>query len=202
MSRTIDADLTTHGVIRRSGTSVSSMSTADTINFDFQKRREFGGMVISWEPGRRASSYEIQGSKDGQGWQTLYTVNRTSVSPYAQTLASNTKTTPTTSPLFRDYLYMPETDAVCASRVKSAENRNGYGIRDIAPPDWAGRQTICSSSSPGMQRGSPRYLSNEQSYWTVLGVDRDRGAVERRRDIEVGRGQFRSSHSSTPTASS
>ena len=42
-------------------------------------------------------------------------------------------------------------------------------------------------------RGSyPRYLSNEQSYWTVLGVDRDsaEALVNEEGMIEVGRGQF------------
>src|SRR5437868_4086208 len=105
--RTFDADLTTgwRSAPRSTVPSVSSMSATDTINIDFQKRREFGGLVISWEPGRRASSYDVQASQDGQTWQTIYTVNRSSVSPYAQTIASSNKTVPTTSLLFRDYLY-------------------------------------------------------------------------------------------------
>src|SRR5256714_1813936 len=42
-------------------------------------------------------------------------------------------------------------------------------------------------------RGSyPRYLSNEQSYWTVLGVDRDsaEALINEEGMIEVGRGEF------------
>src|SRR5205085_77135 len=113
---------------------------AYTINIDFQKRREFSGMVISWEPGRRASAYEVQASQDAQTWRTIYTVNRSSVSPYAQSAASSNKAAIATSPLFRDYLYTPESDARFVRVIlKSAESRNGYGIRDISvkPLDWA-----------------------------------------------------------------
>jgi len=197
--RTFDADLTTgwRSAPRSTVPSVSSMSATDTINIDFQKRREFGGLVISWEPGRRASSYDVQASQDGQTWQTIYAVNRSSVSPYAQTIASSNKTVPTTSLLFRDYLYTPESDARFVRVIlKSAEGRNGYGIRDISvkPLDWAASENdLFFAIARDAPRGSyPRYLSNEQSYWTVLGVDRDSAEALMNEEgmIEVGRGQF------------
>ena len=112
---------------------------AETIDIDFQRRREFGGLVIGWEPGRRANSYEVQGSPDGQSWRTLYTIHRASPIPFAQTAAA-TKTAIALSPLFRDYLYMPESDARFLRIVlKSPENKGGYGIRDISikPLEWA-----------------------------------------------------------------
>src|SRR3954468_13856265 len=197
--RPFDADMTTgwRSAPRSPVPSVSSMSTTDTINIDFQKRREFGGIVISWEPGRRASSYDVQSSQDSQTWQTIYSVNRVSVSPYAQTLASSPKTVTTTSPLFRDYLYTPESDARFVRVIlKSAESRNGYGIRDIGvkPLDWAASENDLFFAVARVEpRGSyQRYLSNEQSYWTVLGVDRDsaEALVNEEGMIEVGRGQF------------
>src|SRR5450756_830741 len=100
VNRLIDTSLTTswrsvpaRGTSGASGaTRVSSASGADTSNIDFLKRREFGGLVITWEPGRRANSYEVQASKDGQRWETLYTVSRTSVSPFAQTAAASGRT--------------------------------------------------------------------------------------------------------------
>ncbi|MDB4870093.1 MAG: coagulation factor 5/8 type protein, partial [Gemmatimonadales bacterium] len=113
---------------------------AETIDIDFTRRREFGGLVINWEPGRRANSYEVQGSQDKQTWRTLYTVNRNSVSPLTQVVASSSKTAVALSPLFRDYLYMPESDARYLRIVLlSPENRIGYGVRDIGikPLEWA-----------------------------------------------------------------
>ncbi|MDP9203142.1 MAG: discoidin domain-containing protein, partial [Gemmatimonadota bacterium] len=170
---------------------------AEKIDIDFLRRREFGGLVISWEPGRRASSYEVQGSPDGQNWRTLYTVNRASVSPFAETVASSSKTAIALSPLFRDYLYMPESDARFLRIIlKSPESNSGYGIRDIAvkPLDWAASENdFFLGLAREAPRGSyPRPFLSEQSYWTVIGVDRDsaEALINEEGMIEVGRGQF------------
>jgi len=170
---------------------------AEAIDIDFTRRREFGGLVIGWEPRRRANSYEVQGSPDGQKWQTLYTVSRSSVSPFAETVASSSKTAIALSPLFRDYLYMPESDARFLRIVlKSPENKNGYGIRDIAikPLEWAASANdFFTSIAKEAPRGSyPRPFLGEQSYWTVIGVDRDsaEALINEEGMIEVGRGQF------------
>ncbi|HET6761776.1 MAG TPA: discoidin domain-containing protein [Gemmatimonadaceae bacterium] len=207
VSRTTDTDLTTawrSAPLRVSpagdATAVPAGSVppgAETIDIDFQRRREFGGLVIGWEPGRRANSYELQGSPDGQSWRVLYTVNRTSISPLAQTVAASSKTAIAQSPLFRDYLYMPESDARFLRIVlKSAETRNGYGIRDISikPIDWAASEndfftTVAKEAPKG---NYPRPFLGEQSYWTVIGVDRDsaEALINEEGMIEVGRGQF------------
>ncbi|MFL5640089.1 MAG: discoidin domain-containing protein, partial [Gemmatimonadaceae bacterium] len=205
VSRTIDTSLTTSWrSAPRNGANVNSASSnADTINIDFLKRREFGGIVVSWEPGRRAGSYEVQGSADGQQWQTLYVVNRTSVSPIAPTAArSGVGTTPNripaaSTPPLRDYLYTPESDSRFVRVIlKSAEGTSGYGIRDISvkPLDWAVSENgLFFAMARDAARGSfPRYLSNEQSYWTVVGVDRDsaEALINEEGMIEVGRGEF------------
>jgi len=169
---------------------------AEAIDVDFQRRREFGGLVISWEPGRRANSYEVQGSPDGQSWRTLYTVNRSSAAPVVSS-ATSTKAAIALSPLFRDYLYMRESDARFLRVVlKSPENKNGYGIRDIAikPLEWAATENdFFLSVAKEAPRGSyPRPFLSEQSYWTVIGVDRDsaEALINEEGMIEVGRGQF------------
>jgi hypothetical protein len=169
---------------------------AETIDIDFQRRREFGGLVINWEPGRRANSYAVQGSADGQTWRTLYSVYRASPIPFAQTAAS-VKTAIALSPLFRDYLYMPESDERYVRIVlKSAENKNGYGIRDISikPLEWAATENdFFIAVAKDAPRGAyPRPFLSEQSYWTVVGVDRDsaEALINEEGMIEVGRGQF------------
>jgi hypothetical protein len=204
VGRATDADLTTawRNAPNRLGSVGNSSvggaaATGDTITFDFLKRRELGGMEIQWEPGRRATAYEVQASKEGQTWQTLYTVNRTSVSPLALTSSSANKTTVAALPVLRDYLYMPESDARFLRVIlRSAEGRNGFGIRDISikPLDWAATENdLFFAMAREAPRGSyPRYLSSEQSYWTVVGVNRDSAEALINEDgmIEVGRGQF------------
>ncbi|MFL5584102.1 MAG: discoidin domain-containing protein [Gemmatimonadaceae bacterium] len=204
VSRTIDADLTTAWRSPpRAGATVNSASgVADTINIDFLKRREFGGIVVTWEPNRRAASYEVQGSLDGQTWRPLYVVSRTSVSATAQTTprspnTTSSRTSTAATPPLRDYLYMPESDTRFVRVIlKSAEGASGYGIRDISvkPLDWAPNENaLFFAMARDATRGSfPRYLSNEQSYWTVIGVDRDsaEALINEEGMIEVGRGEF------------
>jgi hypothetical protein len=203
--RAVDADLTSgwrSAPLRVNPTPATATAPgsvppgAETIDMDFQRRREFGGLVISWEPGRRANSYEVQGSPDKQTWRTLYTVNRTSASPLSPT-ASSSKAAVAQLTLFRDYLYMPESDARYLRIVlKSPESKAGYGIRDISvkPFDWAlSENDFFFALAKDAPRGSyPRYLSSEQSYWTVVGVDRDsaEALINEEGMIEVGRGQF------------
>jgi hypothetical protein len=215
--RAIDADIASgwrSAPVRVSPTPVTSTATtpgtvppgAETIDIDFQRRREFGGLVITWEPGRRASSYEVQGSADKQTWQSLYTVNRSSAAPLSspastrsaasvrQASAQSAVAVPPTS---RDYLYMPESDARYLRIVLlSPENKTGYGIRDISikPFDWAASENdLFLAIAKDAPRGNyPRYLMSEQSYWTVVGVDRDsaEALINEEGMIEVGRGQF------------
>lgn len=206
VGKTLDADASSgwrSAPVRVTPASVTAPPTgavppgAESIDLDFQGRREFGGLVVSWEPGRRASSYIVQASQDKQSWRTLYTVRRSSVPPFAQTSATSTRTATATSPLYRDYLYLPESDARFLRLVLTApETNNGYGIRDISikPFDWAATENdFFLAMVREAPRGSyPRPFAGEQSYWTVLGVDRDsaEALVNEEGMIEVGRGQF------------
>lgn len=204
--RTIDADMSTgwrSAPVRVVSTSVTSPPAgtvppgSESVDLDFQGRREFGGLVITWEPGRRATSYVVQASPDKQNWQTLSTVRRTTVSPFAQASATSTRATMATSPFYRDYLYLPESDARYLRIVLTApETNNGYGIRDISikPLDWAATENdFFLAVARDAPRGSyPRPFVGEQSYWTVLGIDRDsaEALVNEEGLLEVGRGQF------------
>ena len=141
-----------------------------TIDVDFFRRREFGALVVDWEEGRRAQNYEIRGSVDGQTWRTLYRVNRTSAPP------------PTPKDRLvvgrRDYVYLPETDVRYLRLVlTSPEDKYSYGIRHISvkPLDWAKTENdFFMAIAREAKRGEyPRAFVGEQSYWTVVGVDRD-----------------------------
>src|SRR5438876_4056120 len=187
ISRAFDADLTSawrSAPVRVSATTGGAGHIppgtvppgTETIDIDFLGRREFSGLVLTWEPGRRANTYSIQSSQDKQNWRTLYTAHRTSLSPLAQTSGAN-RAAVMNSPLLRDYIYLPESDArYLRILLVSPEVANGYGIRDIAikPLDWAANANdFFMAVAKDVPRGSyPRPFSSEQSYWTVLGVDR------------------------------
>ena len=86
--------------------------------------------------------------------------------------------------------------ASCESCSKTPEGRNGYGIRDIAikPLEWAATENdFFMAIAKDAPRGSyPKPFMSEQSYWTVVGVDRDsaEALINEEGMIEVGRGQF------------
>jgi len=82
---------------------ITRTTNGDTINLDLQRRSEFGGMVIQWEPGRRAASYEVQGSRDGQSWHPLYTVNRTPGAQLPVTATRSSRLAANASPPLRDW---------------------------------------------------------------------------------------------------
>ncbi|CAN5692639.1 discoidin domain-containing protein [soil metagenome] len=165
----------------RSASRPAGAPAVDTIGIDFLTRREFGGLIIDWEPGRRAAEYEVLGSVDEIAWTRLYGVARGSSSPA----------------FTRDYLRMPETDARHVRLVLTRpEGRSGFGISEIAvqPLEWAAtKNDLYFAIAKDAPRGSyPKYLSNEQSYWTVIGADRDsaEALINEEGMIEVGRGEL------------
>ncbi|MFN2637891.1 MAG: discoidin domain-containing protein [Gemmatimonadaceae bacterium] len=162
--------------------------TPVTLDIDFLKRREFGALVIDWEPGRQARSFDVLASQDGQAWQTLYRVNRNSFAPVSRDRLDVGG---------RDYIYLPESDAryLRLALAIPQDNTKGFGIRNIAvkPLEWAPTENDFSMAiAREAKRGDyPRNLL-EQSYWTVVGVDRDsaEALINEEGMIEVGRGEF------------
>ena len=155
--------------------------SAGSYNMDFLKRREFSGLVIDWRDRLRPTSYSVLASKDGLTWDTLYRALLKEAPPAGQT---------------RDFLYLPESDA---RYLRIASNPAGVGasaIRRVTvePLAWARSENdffhAVASDAP---RGSyPKYLAGEQSYWTVVGADRDsaEGLINEQGMLETGRGRF------------
>jgi hypothetical protein len=196
--RTVDGDLATAW---RSATRTGAVT--DSIDIDFLKRREFGGVVIDWEPGRRSMSYTLRTSKDGLAWTDLYSVKRSLGSPFSTASAPTARaalraTTMAPVPQLRDYVQFPDGGDARFLRIvlTNPEGSLGFGVREIGvkPIDWATTENdLFFAMAKDAPRGSyPRYLSSEQSYWTVLGVDRDsaEALVNEEGMIEVGRGKF------------
>ena len=177
----------------------TARSTGHSLNIDFLKRREFGGMVIDWEPGYRPSHYTVTASIDGVSWQALYTVERGGRGGGVR------------SP--RSYLYLPESDAryiristMPATSMTGATGssrpaasppiRSAIGIREIRiqPLTWSATTNdfFAAIARDAPAGAYPKYFSGQTSYWTVIGVDGDsrEGLVNEQGMIETGKGEF------------
>ena len=126
---------------------------------DFRKRREFGGLTLLWEPRRYSTQYVVELSDDGRRWTPIYT-----------TQGGNGGS---------DNLYLPESESryLRLRFVRSAGNGQGYGLRSLTvqPLEWgANLNSFFQRVAAGAPRGRfPRYLLDEQAYWTMVGVSGD-----------------------------
>jgi hypothetical protein len=144
---------------------------------DFLRLREFGGVVVDWAPGQHARDYVVETSSDGTAWTTAYTVRGGNGG--------------------RDYLYLPESESRYL-RLHTGSSGGGrrYGIREltIEPVEWAeSPNTFFRAMARDFRRGSfPRYLSDQQSYWTIVGVSGDgrRGLLNEDGALEPFAGGF------------
>ncbi|HEX9943892.1 MAG TPA: discoidin domain-containing protein [Thermoanaerobaculia bacterium] len=143
---------------------------------DFLESREYGGLVIDWEPGAVAR-YAIEISDDGEAWTTLRKVEGGNGG--------------------RDYLYVPETESrYLRVRLLDGGKSKEIGLQkiDVKPLDWVPSiNAFFEAIARDAPRGSyPRAFSGEQAYWTVVGVDGDveEGLLSEDGALEVGQGAF------------
>ena len=147
-----------------------------TVTLDLGKVREFGGAIIDWIPGLEASQYKVRGSVDGRAWRDLRSV-----------VAGAGGT---------DFLDLPDTEA----RYLRLDLQNGpnwrYGIREITlkPLEWAATPNafIASVAKLSPRGAFPRGFTDEQPYWTLIGLDggTEQGLIGEDGAVEVGKGSF------------
>ncbi|MGH8673848.1 MAG: discoidin domain-containing protein, partial [Burkholderiales bacterium] len=143
---------------------------------DFERPREFGGIVLHWQAGHHASRYEVQFSDDGQDWTTVRTV-----------IDGNGG---------EDALYLPESETRFVRLRMRGGPAGAYGIAEIELKDLAFGATpnaFFQALARQAPRGRyPRGFSGEQSYWTLVGVDGGAatGLISEDGAIEVGKGGF------------
>jgi hypothetical protein len=145
-------------------------TSGDGTVLDFLEPREYGGLVIDWEPGALADRYAVEISDDGQAWTAIREITGGNGG--------------------RDYLYLPETESRYLRLRGAGVPRNV----DVKPLDWAPSiNAFFAAIAKDAPRGSyPRSLSGEQEYWTVVGVDgdADEGLLGEDGALEVGQGAF------------
>jgi hypothetical protein len=141
-------------------TSWRSGSLADEqwLLIDFQRRREYGGLVIDWDPDDYATAYRVQISDDGASWTLAYGS--------------------TTGNGSRGYIYMPDAESryVRLELVQSSRGQ-GYEVRGLAvkPATFSTspNQFFVEIAADALPGSYPKYLFDRQTYWTVIGVNGD-----------------------------
>jgi hypothetical protein len=147
------------------------------IALDFGESREYGGLIVEWDADDYATAYDVEMSVDGERWTTAHTTEHGNGG--------------------RDYLYLPDSESRWLRlQLHRTSRGQGYGIRALRV------QPIAFSATPNQffehvardeRRGLfPKYLSGEQSYWTVVGVDGDdkEALLNEEGMLEVDRGGF------------
>ncbi len=148
----------------------AAISGPDWFGLDFLESREYGGLVIDWEPGALVS-YAVEISDDGKSWTAVRQVKDGNGG--------------------RDYLYLPETESRYL-RLRGAAPQKAQ--IDVKPLDWAPTindffKVIAKDTPRGFY---PRAFFGEQPYWTVVGADGDpeEGLLSEDGALEVGQGGF------------
>lgn len=135
----------------------SKPSDGQWFELDFGQQKELGGLYIYWDEDY-AKSYDIAISDDGKEWSTIYSATKGNGG--------------------RDRIYFDETQTrFLRILCKKGATKQGFGIKqvEVKPPE-AGAATqksyeVAAHQSP---RGYyPRWLTKEQNYWTIVGVEGD-----------------------------
>ncbi len=144
---------------------------------DFEQLREYGGLVIDWDPQDFATAYEVQTSDDGEQWTTAYAID-----------TGNGR---------RDYIYMPDAESRYVRLALQRPSREqGYGIVAVSvqPFEFSASpnnffEVIARDAAPGIY---PKYFYGKQTYWTVIGVDGDdkEALINEEGMLEVDQGSF------------
>jgi hypothetical protein len=147
------------------------------IEADFGREREYGGLVVHWADGGRASAFSVQVSDDGATWRTAHATSHADAA--------------------RSYVYMPGTSArFLRLALEASAGRKGFGIRviEVRPFEFSRSiDTFFRALAADAPRGDyPRYLAGEQSYWTPVGVPDGTtcALVNEEGLVEVDRGTF------------
>ncbi len=144
---------------------------------DFLRTREYGGLVIDWDPEDYATAYQVQVSDDGESWTPAYVTTRGNGG--------------------RDYVYMPDAESrYMRLELQQSSRGQGYAIRDVAVKPFAFSaspnqffEALAADAPPGTY---PKYFSGRQTYWTVIGVNGDdkEGLLNEEGMLEVDKGAF------------
>jgi hypothetical protein len=169
-AKALDADTAT-------GWHSDSPDESQWLWLDFQRRREYGGLVIDWDSEDYATAYDVEISDDGSHWQTAYQVAKGNGG--------------------RDYIYLPDAESRYLRLALHKSSRGqGYGILALALKPHEFSSSINgffeSIARDGPRGRYPKYLYGQQTYWSVVGVNGDgkAGLLNEEGMLEVDQGSF------------
>jgi hypothetical protein len=155
----------------------SEPSDPQSVLIDFQTEYEFSGVVVQWDPTGRGRTFALETSNDGVEWQTVYSTTQADAA--------------------RSYIYTPNMAArFLRLDLQESVDGQGFGIAaiDVRPTSSrAPSKPTGSAVAAEAPRGAyPRYLYDEQTYWTPIGVpDGETCALLNEEGmVEVDRGTF------------
>ncbi len=146
------------------------------LEVDFQDEREYGGLVLHWEDGRRARAFRVRISNDGVAWRMAHATTHADAA--------------------RSWVYMPDTSARYLRLELDESAGDGFGLAriEVRPFEFSrSLDTFFRAVAADQPRGDhPRWLAGEQSYWTPIGLaDGDTCAlIDQEGRVEVDRGTF------------
>lgn len=157
----------------RSGT----VAEQQWLQLDLGGMREFGGLLVDWDPEDYPTAFRVALSDDGNEWVERYRTE--------------------TGSGRRSYVYLHDAEARYVRILLDTPSRaHGYGVRDvrIEPPSFSTTVNgffgaIAREARPGF---FPKYFLGRQSYWTVVGVggDPDEALLNEEGALEAGKQAF------------
>ncbi|MBY0274000.1 discoidin domain-containing protein, partial [Candidatus Binatia bacterium] len=155
----------------------SASDAPQTLDVDFTAEREYGGLVVHWTDGGRASAFAAEVSEDGTQWRTAHATG------HADAATS--------------WIPMPGTSArFLRLRLAASVAGDGFGIEriEVRPFEFSRSiDTFFRAVAADRPRGEhPRYLTGEQSYWTPVGVSGAESCALMNQEglVEADRGTF------------
>ncbi len=144
---------------------------------DFSEEREYGGLIVRWEPMLGARRFDVEISDDASQWKTVYS---------AEQAAGECS-----------YIYLPKSlSRYLRLNMHPDQGRQGFGIVDIdiKPYDFSRSvndffQNVAKDRRKGHY---PKYLYAEQTLWTPAGIPDGvtRGIMNEEGMVEVDEGAF------------
>jgi hypothetical protein len=169
-ARAVDGNLAT------AWSSDPAAGKTQSVTLDLRRAREFGGIVLRWQPLAHASRFDVLFSDDGERWQVAARVTDGNGGP--------------------DALRFPDAETRFIRLALNDGPGDHYGLAEVEIEGLAFGATpnaFVEALAREAPRGSyPRGFSGEQPYWTLIGVDggEETGLLSEDGALEVARGGF------------
>ncbi|MGD9637068.1 MAG: discoidin domain-containing protein, partial [Pirellulales bacterium] len=154
----------------------AKIDPSPTLTVDFQQVREFGGLVIDWDPQAFASSCDVEFSDDGQSWTKVRHIEGHSGRP--------------------QFISLPDAESRLVRFSMNPSTGGSVAIREIEVLPWEASRdenAFMKTIADRVPRGRyPRATTGEGVFWTIVGVpiDEHEALVSEDGAVEVDKQAF------------